>query len=428
MARPLDHVLEEIVRVAEDQGVNPRVLTRSKFLPNTEVTKHDLETYGGFGKLRADAAHVFGIDSHKDLPEARGVELRNNYVRKLERTVATADYLSDRLLSGMQEVFENNPVVLPKKSAKLKKPDQPERMLTLLWSDLHFGLDVDPREVYSSAFNWKVASRRMAKVCRQAALWKPEHRDETVLQVVLNGDILAGVIHLSEANIKEIQEQIWGATAILAHSLNFLRQHFGEIRVLCLPGNHDRMTYRSSDRAIAQRWNSHAHSVFLGLKIWFREDESVQFDIPMSGMGTYETPGGHLVFATHGDTEPTTSNVGKSFDVSKTTQSLLKVHAGDVFTKKMDVVLFGHWHQPSMFVLPDGTTCIVNGALIGADSFAQNGAGFFNTMPAQVMFESVPDYPVGDFRVVQLRDADNDESLDEIICIPEIEKGGLIDF
>jgi len=268
----------------------------------------------------------------------------------------------------------------------------------------------------------------MAKLVEQAVLWKPEHREETNLQIVLNGDILHGIIHLAEANVKDIQEQIWGAAAILTKAIGFLSQHFGRIDVLCLPGNHDRATYRTHDRAITQRWNSHSHSVFLALRCWFNQTKHVNFDIPMSGLGTYRLPGGELVVATHGDTEPSTSNVGKSFNVAKTTQALLKLDASDVFEDKVSVVLFGHWHQPSQFMLPDGTTCVVNGSLIGSESFAQNGIGFFNSMPAQVMFESVPGYPVGDFRIIQLRDADNNEDLDKIIHIPGIEHGGLVDF
>lgn len=425
MARPLEFIHEEIVRVADELGKNPRLITRSEFLPETDVTKHDLETYGGFAKLRADAAHVMGVASHKDAPAARGVELRNSYVRKLERKVATADYLADKLQDSISRVFEVYPVEIPKSTVSLEKKHRGKRLLTLLLSDLHFGMDVDPREVLHSEFNWKIASRRLAKVCYQAAAWKREHRQETELQVVLNGDILTGVIHLSEAKIRPVTEQVWGATAILAKALGFLRQHFGRIKVLCLPGNHDRMTYRSNDRAVSQRWDSHSHSVYLGLMCYFRQDKDLVFDIPMSGMGTYQAPGEHLIYASHGDTEPGIGNVGKSFNVSQTTQSLLKLNAGGVFEKKLSVALFGHWHQPSLFMLPDGTMCVVNGCLIGADGFAQNGVGYFNTMPAQVMFESVPGFPVGDFRVIQLRDADADTSLDEVIAIPELDEGGI---
>ena len=428
MARPLDQVLSEILRVAEGLDLDPRLMRRKEFLPNTEVSKHDLETYGGYAKLKADAAHVGGVAPFKDTGQSRGVELRNTYVRGLERKVATGDYLSEKMLKGFQEIFENNPITIPKGKVELKKTKHKNRTLTLLWSDLHFGVDVDPREILSSEFNWTIASRRMAKLVQQAALWKPEHREETRLQIVLNGDILHGIIHLSEANIKEITEQICGASAILTKAIGFLSQCFGAVDVLCLPGNHDRAVYRDSGRALAQRWNSHSHAVYLALKCWFKDSENVRFDVPMAGLGSYELPGGHLVVASHGDTEPSTSNVGKSFNVSKTTEALLKMNAGDVFPKKAKVVLFGHWHQPSQFMLPDGTVCVVNGSLIGSESYAQNGIGFFNSMPAQVMFESVPDYPVGDFRIIQLRDADTNKSLDKIINIPDIEHGGLINF
>lgn len=428
MARQLDYVLSEIIRVSDDLGIDPRVLKRKVFLPETDVSKHDLEAYSGFRKLKQDAAHVAGIAPARDVTASRGIDLRNNYVRGLERKVASADYLSEKMMEGFEKIFAKNPIDIPKGKVKLAHKKYHERQLTLLWSDLHFGVDVDPREVLGSTYNWTIASRRMAKLCDQAVEWKPEHREETKLQIVLNGDIIHGIIHLSEGRIKELEEQIWGATAILAKAIGYLSQHFSSVDVLCLPGNHDRVAYKSSSRALEQRWNSHSHSVYLGLKCWFRTIEHVNFDIPMSGMGTYETPGGHIVFATHGDTEPSTSNVGSSFNVKKTTEALLKLNAGGVLSRKASVILFGHWHQPSQFMLQDGTVCVVNGCLIGSDSFGQNGMGYFNSMPAQVMFESVDDFPVGDFRIIQLRDADEDESLDKIINIPNIEDGGLIDF
>ena len=429
MHKELDYVLQEIQRVAEELGLDPRLMRRAEFLPMTDVSKRDLQKFGGYSKLRADAAHVAGIEPFQDKTKTRGVELRNTYVRKLERKVATADYLSGKILDGIEEIFNKNPIVIPN-GAKVppEKHKYKDRNLTLLWSDLHFGVDVDPREVLQCEYNWEIASRRMAKLCQQASLWKPEHRKDTRLQIVLNGDIIHGIVHLSESNIRELTEQIWGATAILSKAIGFLAQHFGSVHVLCLPGNHDRVSYRTSERSVAQRWNSHGHSIFLALKCYFREVKNVEFDIPMAGMGSYETPGKHIIFATHGDTEPSTSNVGRSFDVKKTTEAMLKLNAGNVLPRKASVVLYGHWHQPSLFMLPDGTNCVVNGSLIGSDSYAQNGIGYFNSMPAQIMFESVADYPVGDFRIVQLRDADKDKDMDKIIHIPNINKGGLIDF
>lgn len=425
MAKSLEFVKAEILRVAAEQKFNPReqAFTRRHFLLRSDVTKHDLEVYGGFTQLKQDAADEAGMDALQDLTKARGVQLRRNYVRSLERQVGQVDYLSNRLKDMVTEVFEKNPITLSPGKVKSSKKE-PKRLLTILLSDLHFGVDVDPREVLKSEFNWNIAARRLAKVCHQASEYKLHHRDDTELQVVLNGDIIHGVIHMSEAKIRPLTEQIYGATSLLIKALDYLRNHFKKVRVLCLPGNHDRTTYRSMDRALSQRWDSHSHAVFLGLKAAFRTDAGITFDVPMSGMGTYETPGGHLIYASHGDVEPGVGNVGKALNVKDVTASLLKMHAGAPFHKKVEVALFGHWHQPSIWMLQDGTICIVNGCLLGSDPYSQNAVGFFNSMPAQIMFESVPGYPVGDHRIIQLRDADLEPEYDNIISAPGL-VGGL---
>jgi hypothetical protein len=425
MARPISFVKAEILRVAEEEGFNPReqAFTRRKFLPHTEVSKRDLARYDGFTRLKQDAADEAGLPPLKDLAEARGVQLRRNYVRTLERRVGQNDYLSGKLNDMVSSVFEKNPIKLSPGKMKTSKKIS-KRMLTLLLSDLHFGVDVDPREVLKSEFNWDIAARRLAKLCHQAADYKKQHRAVTELQVVLNGDILHGVVHMSEAKLRPLTEQIYGATSILLKALDYLRCHFSKVSVLCLPGNHDRPTYRGRDRALSQRWDSHSHAVFLGLKCAFREDDGITFDIPMAGMGTYEAPGGHLIYASHGDVEPGVGNVGKAISVKDVTNSLLKMNAGQPFDKKVEVALFGHWHQPSIWMLQDGTICIVNGCLLGSDPYAQNAVGFFNSMPAQIIFESVPGYPVGDARIVQLRDADAEAAYDKVISLPGL-KGGL---
>jgi len=425
MARPIEYVKAEIVRVAAVLGMSPREqsFTRTKFLPETDVTKHDLESYKGFVRLKHDAANDKGLPSIEDLVEGRGVQLRVNYARKLERQLGDKEYLEDKLKYMIENVFDTHPIKLsPGKLPPAKKPT--ERMLTLLLSDLHFGVDVDPREVFSSQFNWQIASRRLAKLCHQAAEYKKQYRDTTSLTVVLNGDLIHGVVHLSEANLRPLTEQIYGATSILLKALDFLRNHFKSVKVLCLPGNHDRMTYRDKGRAVSQRWDSHSHAVFLGLKLAFRNDKGISFDIPMQGMGTYDSPGGHMVLASHGDTAPDVGNVGKSLNVKQVTSNIQRINASQAFPKHIDVVLFGHWHQPSLFMLADGVTCIVNGCLIGSDPFAQNGVGYFNSMPAQIMFESVPGYPVGDHRIVQLRDADTEAAYDKII-MTSVDASGL---
>ncbi len=429
MAKSLDYIKDEIIRVSNLLGLDPRSLRRSDFLKQTSVTKHDIEVSGiGFSKLRVDAAHTYGIPSKINLGIQRGVDLRNNYVRSLERAKGSQEYLSKKLLDGLNSIFVNNPIVVPKSTVAPVPNKDIEKTLTLLWSDLHFGVKVDSRETYESQFDWTIASRRLALTCLEAINWDPEDSGETELQIILNGDIIHGVVHLTEANLVPLQEQIWCSTAILSKAIGFLSQYFGSISVLCLPGNHDRVVYRSRERALSQRWDSHSHSIYMGLKIWFKDFENVDISIPMSGLGTYLTAGGHRVIASHGDVEPSTSNPAKSFNVEKTTQSIMKLNSGNIFDSNVDVVLYGHWHSPSMFMLTNGSYCIVNGSLLGTDPFAQNALGVFNCVPAQVLFESTGSHPVNKFKVCTLSYADDNEYLDEIIDIPELNDGGLIDF
>ena len=428
MARDLTHVHSEIIRVSNVLNTDPRLLTRSKFLPQTDVTKHDLDTYGGFAKLRADAAHTFGIAPQKSIAESRGVDIRNSYYRKLERQYATADYFAKKVNDHLEDLFTKYPIKTqkPKKVPKLAKSG-PERTLTLLWSDLHFGINVDSREVINSEYNWTIAARRMAKLVQQAVEYKPQYRKTTKLQIVLNGDILHGVIHLSEAGIRPIMEQVHGACEILVAAIDYLKHHFADIDVLCLPGNHDRTTYAGRERAVSQRWNAYSHMLYLSIMQAFRGDKNVNFDVPMSGVGSYETVGGHLIMAAHGDTEPSVGNVSKSINVEKIATSIYKMNSNNVFDKKISVALFGHWHAPLIHMLPNGTYILVNGCLIGSDGFAQNGINSYNAVPAQIMFESVKDYAVGDSRIVQVRDADEEADYNKIIPVPAMGlSGGLV--
>jgi len=453
MPRPLDYVHKEILRVAAELEIDPRGsdYTRRTFLRHgrsaslewtegpdgslvatpdelghraSAVTKHDLEILGGWAKVRHDAAHVAGIPAEKNLAAVRGVELRNLYVRRLERKVGTAEYFQGLLSEVFEDVFSKNVVALTTSSYVKQKKD-PKKILTLLWSDLHFGVDVHDYEVLESRFNWKVASRRLAKLCQEAVEWGDPLN--THLRVILNGDIMQGVIHLNDANIRPMTEQIWGATAILTSALDFLRRHFGRVTVECLPGNHDRMTYRDSSRSTTQRWDSHSHSVYLALKQAFRNDKGIVFNVPTTGISLSSDMNSGYILATHGDVEPDPKNVSKKIDTERLAIKLLKLKEGEAVDQKVSVALFGHWHTPTIQMLPTGTWIIVNGSLIGAELFGQNVIGEFKSQSAQVMFDSVPGEPLNKIRIVKVGDADDVDDYNKIIPVPAIiEEGQLV--
>jgi hypothetical protein len=70
----------------------------------------------------------------------------------------------------------------------------------------------------------------------------------------------------------------------------------------------------------------------------------------------------------------------------------------------------GHVHTPCYIHLSETKTyLVVNGTASSTDGFAES-IGYFRNIPAQVMWEVVDKYPVGDFRIVDLGDADKDDS------------------
>jgi hypothetical protein len=355
-----------------------------------------------------------------DLADKYGSRAQATYLRKLEKQVGNKQYLGDCIERAITAAFEANPIRLSNCTVRPRHVAG-RRMITALVSDIHFGLDVDKREIPGGGFNWTIASRRMARLATEIAAWKEHYRDDTDLQVVLGGDIIAGLIHLDDAGIKRLTEQIHGATMILVAFIDYLVRHFPKISVLCLPGNHDRTTEK---RQLSQRWDSHAHSIYLGLALAFRNEPRVKFDVPLTGDGVVEFPGGKsLGFYTHGDVKPSIANVGRSLDIKPMLAALNKINASGAYSKPVRVMGMGHWHTP--FLMPTGLgSIVVNGCVIGVDSFARNACGILGIdgAPAQLIFESVPGYELGDSRFIHLKPADDDSSYDRVIATPDLER------
>jgi len=408
--------------VALAEGVDVRKLSRGAYLARGKFG-YRFDKIGTWGQVRMLAALEDGEPpTERDPKESEGARQEIGYARKLERQIGRAEWFADRLDSSLARAIERQPIMAAevRKPVALRKEGRAKATLTALLSDLHFGVSVDPVECHGSEFSWQIACRRLAKVAEQCADWKPEKRDLTDLVLVLNGDIIEGVIHLDSHLIDPLSIQIVGATRALVSMIDFLRGHFRNVRVICAPGNHDRVTHRGHGRTTAQRWDSHARSIYLGLECAFRSCDDVRVEVPSGALASYKTPGEHLIVASHGDTEPTISNPGKGINTARIGEKLRAIDIARVFGSEIEVLLLGHWHQPAAFMTPHGAMVVVNGSLIGGSPFSQNGAGVWDPEPAQWIFESVAGYPFGDSRIVRLRDADARADLDATIPTPSV--------
>jgi hypothetical protein len=417
----LNQVVRWIQMTADALEVHPVHVARDDVRNMTPATTHHFSAYGGFKKIKNDA---FGIAAGNVIDHAakRGLDLRTSYTRKLEREVGQREYLGQRLERTLRAAFEASPptiVRVEKTKAKLKRE---KRVLVGLWSDLHFGINVDPREVPGGGYDWKKAARRMAKLCREIADWKREHRSETRLQLVLNGDVIAGRIHTDDQGILRITEQVHGAISILVGCIGYLEQHFGRIDVMCLPGNHERTT---RERQFSQRWDSYGTHIYIALVAAFRKSKNVNFEIPRTGEGVFELPGGEaLAYASHGDVEPTMKNVGRALNLGEANKIVDQLNASGEFGKPVRVLLWGHWHTP-LVMQASGATIGINGSVIGVDAYARAGVGIRRAEPTQLVFESTETTPFAESRLITLGDADEDESLDEIVHAPSLDLAEL---
>ena len=433
MAREYEYVVSEVQRIASLLGVDPQSpeYTRRKFLDyipdpalgedTTEVTKHDLFMHGGFARLKKAAAVELGNPSPQRNPEAVAGSDRVLYTRKLERNLARRDYFLSELKKEVVRVFEKNPVKLsPRSLAKTPKKGTPKTFRTVLLSDLHFGVHVSSDDVLSASYDWTIASRRLAKVCKEVALKPPVHK----LRIVLGGDIIHGIIHLSESGLRPVTEQLAGAAALLTDAIDYLSLFADEVEVVCVPGNHDRMTYKTTSRSLSQRWDSYGSLLYLTLKAAFKTQKAITFSIPTSGIAVVEDLSGGVMVVAHGDVEPTSGNVGNSINVSKLQATLLQMKERSAVNKPVSVAMFGHWHTPTLQMLNNGSYIIVNGSLIGSDPYTQNSLGLYNSEPAQIVFDTTAECPVTNFQVIQVRSADRDSSLDLVVKPPTIIKDG----
>lgn len=415
-AKSQQDIVDAIRVVADVLGIEALQVTQRNLTANSTIGWRDFERFGGFAAIRLAA---YGGSVERDLAARRGTQLSNNYARKLERRLGEADYLTRRIAESVVTAFERCPVILKDRHERKPKPGPVrDRELVALISDTHYGLLVDPQEVLGNAYNWTVAARRTAMLVGQLADWKPEHRERTTLRLCLAGDLIAGAIHVvSDGDTTLIAEQIHGATTILIQAIDYLLEHYEQIHVVCVSGNHDRHPHRGKRRAASAKWDSFATAIHNGIRFAFRHCLRLTVTVPKTPYATFTLPSGDMAYLNHGDTGVKSGNVGRRIDVQAIAQQLYQVDSAGLFDRNIGVALLGHVHTALSTILPTGAALIVNGCMPGTDAYA-NSINIHASNPSQVVFESVPQHAVGDTRIVQLKSADDDEGLDGIISVP----------
>lgn len=350
----------------------------------------------------------------KILEKILGEKEKNNILidRRAAVGVARDHIMAENIEAIFSHVFKKG--YITPRTYKGKKPRTIKTQNHILLSDLHYGALLDG-QANTHRYTATEEARRTGKVAYQVAEYKREHRKNCRLNVHLAGDIIHGVLH-DPRDGQPLAVQIAGAVHYLTQLILYWASEYPEIHVHCTTGNHGRNKARHEKRATTDKWDSHETTVYQGVK-WAISGTNVakrvKFFIPKTPWYTFDCFG-KKGFGTHGDTVLKVGYPGKNINTSNIYKQILEINKAETLPGPFKLFLAGHVHVGSEVRFPGDITFMTNGALVPPDGFA-NSLGVVESTCGQYMWESTPDYLVGDKRFINVDDADKEASYEDII-------------
>ena len=241
-------------------------------------------------------------------------------------------------------------------------------------SDFQFGEVVRPEEIDGmNAFNADIFGERYDRMIRKTIQWGNAIRDgwgaiyPEGMIYLRGGDAISGEIHqeLSDTNdfgaIPAVRELI----RYEADGIRRLRDHFGSVHVISIPGNHGRTTIKPRSKGYVQTNYETLLSWWLASEL--KNDVGITSEVPDSG-DAYFTAEGWRFLLTHGDRVGAGGGRGFIGAAAPITKGHLKVRLDAYMADQpVDYVLTGHFH--TSIKLPRG---FANGTIVGYNEYAKS--------------------------------------------------------
>lgn len=181
------------------------------------------------------------------------------------------------------------------------------------------------------------------------------------------GDAISGEIHeeLAETNDLSSIPAVKLVHAQEREGIRRLREKFGRVRVISIPGNHGRTTFKSHAKGYVER--SYETMLAWWLASGFEDDPNVTFWTPSSGEALFDVEGWNFLLS-HGDRMGSRGGqgfIGPSATIARGHQKLFQNWAAT--GRIVDCVLTGHMH--TSLQLERG---FANGSLAGYGEYARD--------------------------------------------------------
>jgi hypothetical protein len=401
----LNAIAADMKNVAENIDLDPGMLTSSKYYSGGGYFNDwQMRKVGGFNAIKK-------LFYEADLPKDRATvgevkDLRKKFM-KSERELDSREMFVARLNESISQMAPIK--VAPYKPKNAYKPVK--RVVNLLLSDLHFGSDLE-REETGTKWGKVEEARCFARIVKNVCAYKTHYRPETKLVASIIGDIIENELH-DTSTAAPIHEQACRAIHLLTQGIAQFSANFREVEINFAVGNHGRDKAIHFGRATSMKWNAIETTIYYAVKNACKHMKNVKFFQPLTPWAVYEACG-HKVYVTHGDTNLNVGNPGNTISIRSLETQINRLNSSLKDDEKYAIFAIGHVHLALSTQLPNGAFLIMNGPLVPPNSFAQT-LGIMKSPQNQVMWESTPDFAVGDQRFINAAGAESDASLDKII-------------
>ena len=248
---------------------------------------------------------------------------------------------------------------MPNLSFRSKEVGSSGVKASLVVSDLHYGALIDNAVNF---YNTDVCKERMSMLLDKTIKYCTIHHVKE-LYVNLAGDLVCGNIHLTSRVEQEedIIAQTMQVSELLSNFLAELSKHVPSIVVVCVQGNHSRVTPNKKESLNQENFE---RIIFEYIKMRL---PNIRMLINGAEDWIAYNIGERKMFLEHGD---------------KSSVSSAREKAINLLGYVPDTIVFGHFHH--LEVNDDnGTDVVVNGSVMGSDSYAVRRR--LHTQPYQVM-------------------------------------------
>lgn len=401
----VDAIAKDIKLICQENGINPYDLTKAKYAKfGGNFSEWDLRKVGGLRNV---------VDAYfrSEKPEDQELVMDLKEVRSGYNKLLTEQADLNRLLHRIELSVANMPR-MNGAAYKPKKNKSTDRLLNVVLSDHHIGSDIMRQET-KIQYGAVEEARALSYLTENIINYKLQYRDETELNILMLGDFLENELHArTSADLLHLQtcRAMWLYPQMLKH----LAANFKKVRVYFSVGNHGRDMAVHQNRATAMKYNALETTVYYAIRQAMADYKNIEFFQPLTPWVEFNLFG-NRGYATHGDTHLNPGNPGKKIDIAGIENQINRINASLKDDDEYKVFVTGHIHQAVVTPLPNRAYLILNGALTPPNSFAQS----LNIMEApqiQVMWEAVPDHPVGDFRMIDVSRSALDGKLDKIVA------------